>query len=222
VGGNSGAGKAVPRSKAKVKKRSFTITGSQPAAVLEAIQNHNSMEAAGGARSRDDLDMEQALKTGEDSSSGGSGNVSPPDVIRSAIKKDDNGREIVKGTPANASSTNIIDNLFGVPDKIVIPERYVPETDMDHQTPEEREVRLKKADSIRRMLADQSTTSAGVGDLETGAEGGASSLESAEAERSEEKKHRERLLALNQVIAQQVLEKSRMVAGKNQQTNSNS
>ena len=44
VGGNSGAGKAVPRSKAKVKKRSFTITGSQPAAVLEAIQNHNSME----------------------------------------------------------------------------------------------------------------------------------------------------------------------------------
>ena len=86
------------------------------------------MQAAGGARSRDDLDMEQALKTGEDSSSGGSGNVSPPDVIRSAIKKDDNGREIVKGTPANASSTKIIDNLFGVPDKIVIPERYVPET----------------------------------------------------------------------------------------------
>ena len=87
------------------------------------------MQAAGGARSRDDLDMEQALKNGEDSSSGGgSGNVSPPDVIRSAINKDDNGREIVKGTPANASSTKIIDNLFGVPDKIVIPERYVPET----------------------------------------------------------------------------------------------
>ena len=46
VGGNSGGGvgRAVPRSKAKVKKRSFTITGSQPAAVLEAIQNHNSIE----------------------------------------------------------------------------------------------------------------------------------------------------------------------------------
>ena len=88
------------------------------------------MQAAGGARSRDDLDMEQALKNGEDSSSG-SGNVSPPDVIRSAINKDDNGREIVKGTPANASSTKIIDNLFGVPDKIVIPERYVPETVSD-------------------------------------------------------------------------------------------
>ena len=98
---------------------------------------------------------------------------------------------------------------------IFFPDDFVQ--DMDHQTPEEREVRLKKADSIRRMLADQSgTTTAGVGggDLETGGGAEASSLESAEAERSEEKKHRERLLALNQVIAQQVLEKSRMVAGE--------
>ena len=68
--------------------------------------------------------MEQALKGAETDSSG---NVSPPDVIRSAINKDDSGREIVKGTPAGAS-TKIIDNLFGVPDKIVIPERYIPET----------------------------------------------------------------------------------------------
>jgi hypothetical protein len=29
---------------------------------------------------------------------------------------------------------------------------------MDNQTPEERKVRLKKVDSIRRMLAEQSTT----------------------------------------------------------------
>ena len=41
-----------------------------------------------------------------------------------AINKDDE-RDIVKGTP---TSTRIIDNLFGVPDKIVIPERYIPET----------------------------------------------------------------------------------------------
>ena len=80
---------------------------------------------------------------------------------------------------------------------------------MDHQTPEEREVRLKKADSIRRMLADQ-------GHHGPGESNEASSLDSSEAKQQldEEKKHRERLLALNQVIAQQVLEKSRMVAGK--------
>lgn len=33
-----------------------------------------------------------------------------------------------------------------------------PLQDMDNLTPEERQVRLKKADSIRRMLAEQSTT----------------------------------------------------------------
>ena len=85
---------------------------------------------------------------------------------------------------------------------------------MDHQTPEEREVRLKKADSIRRMLADQGHHG-DPGGAASGS-GGASSLDSSEAKQQldEEKKHRERLLALNQVIAQQVLEKSRMVAGK--------
>ena len=70
--------------------------------------------------------MEQALKSAETDTSG-TGNVSPPDVVRSAINKDDSGREIVKGTPAGASA-KIIDNLFGVPDKIVIPERYIPDT----------------------------------------------------------------------------------------------
>ena len=85
---------------------------------------------------------------------------------------------------------------------------------MDHQTPEEREVRLKKADSIRRMLADQGHHGE-PGGAASGS-GGASSLDSSEAKQQldEDKKHRERLLALNQVIAQQVLEKSRMVAGK--------
>ena len=37
--------------------------------------------------------------------------------------------------------------------KVTIP---FQKQDMDNQTPEERQVRLKKADSIRRMLADQS------------------------------------------------------------------
>ena len=67
-----------------------------------------------------------------------------------------------------------VDNLLGVPEKINIPERYVPEeqvlinpderffvvwsTDpydqVDERSPEERRTRLKKADSIRRMLAE--------------------------------------------------------------------
>ena len=79
-----------------------------------------------------------------------------------------------------------MDNLLGVPEKINIPERYVPEeqvrsdagdiedpsidvtlehfrgcmlgnlkrTQVDERSPEERRTRLKKADSIRRMLAE--------------------------------------------------------------------
>jgi len=60
----------------------------------------------GSARSRDDLDMEQALKPRGQNT---------PDVIRSAIDKNDSG-------------IATIDNLFGAPEKIVIPERYIPDT----------------------------------------------------------------------------------------------
>ena len=62
------------------------------------------------ARSRDDLDMEQAL---------GPRGLSTPDVIKSAL--DQNNETVPK------VNTSPFDNLFGVPDKITIPERYVPE-----------------------------------------------------------------------------------------------
>ena len=94
---------------------------------------------------------------------------------------------------------------------------------MDNLTPEERQVRLKKADSIRRMLAEQPSA----GQTNKGMyccffnitfcciafsvfaeDGGESNVV-----KDEEKKQREHLLALNQVIARQVMEKSRMVAG---------
>jgi hypothetical protein len=99
---------------------------------------------------------------------------------------------------------------------------------MDEVTPEERQVRLKKADSIRKMLAGQSkvTTShkiatqykysrlvtASSGDAGANTNGGGVRPEVLEA-MSQEKKEREHLLALNQVIARQVMEKSRRVAG---------
>jgi hypothetical protein len=156
-----------------------------------------------------------------------------------------------------SANLRLIDNLFGIPDKIIIPERYIPDTvstmslrfnkiisfwwlkffykkakrirkylqmpcsnfqDMDNQTPEERQVRLKKADSIRRMLADQGSPAANamnsLGD--SGSSMGDQSIMSAEVRQQmgEEKRQREHLLGLNQIIAQQVMEKSRMVAGR--------
>lgn len=83
-------------------------------------------------------------------------------------------------------------------------------------TPEEKQVRLKKADSIRKMLAEQSTTSQ--------QSSGTKFYIHSNFARSdptfpienmdEEKKAREQLLALNQVIAQQVLQKRRSLPGK--------
>ena len=54
--------------------------------------------------------MEQAL---------GPRGLSTPDVIKSAL--DQNNEAVPK------VNTSPFDNLFGVPDKITIPERYVPE-----------------------------------------------------------------------------------------------
>lgn len=62
------------------------------------------------ARSFDDLDLEQALKN-ED--------LSTPDVIKSALDHKSEGSKISETT---------IDRLFGAPDKIIIPERYIPDT----------------------------------------------------------------------------------------------
>ena len=77
-----------------------------------------------GARSRDDLDLEQTIKSPS--------NTSPPDVIRSALNKDgdQDGNEDSSGAQVISPSSNLrmIDNLFGIPDKIVIPERYIPDT----------------------------------------------------------------------------------------------
>lgn len=57
-------------------------------------------------RARDDLDMEVALRP----------RMNAPDVVRSALGQ---GEKI---------SENTIDNLLLAPNKIVIPERYIPET----------------------------------------------------------------------------------------------
>jgi hypothetical protein len=185
---------------------------------MEALNEHQAK--MDGARSRDDIDLEQTIKSPSSNS--------PPDVIRSALNKDgdqDGDGQSSDNNIVSPSSTNLrmIDNLFGIPDKIVIPERYIPDTDMDNQTPEERQVRLKKADSIRRMLAEQSGPAGNamnsLGD--SGSSLGDQSTMSAEVRQQmdDEKRQREHLLGLNQLIAQQVKERSRMVAGKNSQQN---
>merc|ERR1739838_133984 len=116
--------------------------------------------------------------------------------------------DVVRSTYDSEFRTNAFDNLFGAPEKISIPERYIPEQ-TDERSPEEKRTRLKKADSIRRMLADSQATPV------------VTRREGREGERTtninDEKKQREQILALNQVLARQVMEKSRAVAGQNKE-----
>lgn len=57
-------------------------------------------------RARDDLDMERALRP----------RINAPDVVRSTLSQ----KEL-------KFNENMIDQLLGAPNKIFIPERYVPE-----------------------------------------------------------------------------------------------
>ena len=56
-----------------------------------------------------------------------------------------------------------IDKLFGAPDKIQIPERYVPEKETADPAVagEERRRKMEKVESIRRMLGAQAPAMAG-------------------------------------------------------------
>lgn len=96
---------------------------------------------------------------------------------------------------------------------------------MDNITQEERQVRLKKADSIRRMLADTGAAPVLGGKIQIdphsrdvtkiSPHSSFPGLTPKQKENLEdEKKEREHILALNQVLARQVMEKSRIVAGK--------
>ncbi len=71
-----------------------------------------------------------------------------PDVVRSTLYRSD------------FSSYNVqtIDCAIGTPEKILIPERYVPEH-TPQLSPEERDKRLKKAEAIRKMLSETSAFS---------------------------------------------------------------
>merc|ERR1711874_264826 len=163
----------------KKKKRHMTITSSHPA-VLEALNRHDAKMEEVRVRSRDDLDIERTLKQPSDA----------PDLVQSTYTQQE-----------SEFRSNAFDNLFGVPEKINIPERYVPDQ-REESSPEEKRTRLKKADSIRKMLADSSTPI----------------VKRKESDKSinmnEEKRQREQILALNQVLAQQVIAKSRASQGQ--------
>lgn len=114
--------------------------------------------------------------------------INAPDVVRSALG------------PREKISENTIDKLFGAPNKILIPERYVPEQPPELSA-EEKKRRQEKVEVIKKMLSETPTIA------------GNDSSTSVPPTRAE-KKQREHLLQLNQILAQQVMQMSKIVAGK--------
>lgn len=94
-------------------------------------------------RARDDMDMERALRQ----------RIDAPDVVRSTLSN--------KELKYNEST---IDNILGTPNKISIPERYIPEQ-LPQLSAEEQEYRLRKVESIKKMLSDTALISSSSANL---------------------------------------------------------
>ncbi|XP_076055602.1 uncharacterized protein LOC143033881 isoform X3 [Oratosquilla oratoria] len=155
------------RSVPKEKRRHHTISSSKPL----TLETCSGLEE--GARSRDDCDMVRALRP-----------RNHPDVVKSTLSSRD----------LRINETTI-DSVLGAPNKILIPERYMPDEDDEKEiSAEEQAQREQKAESIRKMLTE--TTANPTKPEMT----------------HKEKREREHILALNQILARQVMEKSRIVA----------
>ncbi|XP_014250427.1 uncharacterized protein LOC106667180 isoform X2 [Cimex lectularius] len=167
-------GKGEKRLVPKEKRRHHTVSG-------PSIMTPKSVYSQRG--SRDDLDMERVLRP----------RLTTPDVVRSTLNRTD---------PNFTKET--IDNILGAPGKIVIPERYIPET-QPQLTKEEIQKRSKKADAIRKMLCETATVSPKDAEVKE-------KTSTLKHKVEEEKRNREHLLQLSQILAQEVMEKSKIVA----------
>lgn len=77
--------------------------------------------------------------------------INAPDVVRSAM-----------GGNRDKVSENTIDKLFAAPNKIVIPERYIPEQ-LPELSPEEKKKRQEKVEAIKKMLSEAPMNTSNVG-----------------------------------------------------------
>ncbi|XP_045504460.1 uncharacterized protein LOC123701080 isoform X3 [Colias croceus] len=147
------------------KRRHYTAPHHLSAKTLNELPKDSYKHDAMG-RSVDDADMERALRG------------AAPDVVRSALP----------------NKPDSIDQLLAAPQKIVIPERYIPEKPPE-LSPEEQQKRQEKVESIKKMLTSSS------GDASNKSPDG-------------EKRQREHLLQMNQILAKQVTEMSKIIAVK--------
>ncbi|KAJ0172217.1 hypothetical protein K1T71_012190 [Dendrolimus kikuchii] len=155
----------------KEKRRHYTAPHHLSAKTLNEVPKDGYNQDKMG-RSLDDADMERALRGGV-----------APDVVRSALP------------PQKLRlADNTIEQLLAAPQKILIPERYIPEKPPE-LSPEEQQKRQQKVESIKKMLTS-------------------TSADPSKSPDGDEKRQREHLLQMNQILAKQVTEMSKIIAVK--------
>uniref|UniRef100_A0A336LRT2 CSON002371 protein n=1 Tax=Culicoides sonorensis TaxID=179676 RepID=A0A336LRT2_CULSO len=121
----------------KEKKRHNTAPHHINSQFIEQMQSNKKLNNnEGNFRALDDIDIEVAIRP----------RLNAPDVIKSAIGQ----REKI--------SESTIDKLFTTPDKILIPERYIADEELE-LSPDEEKKRKQKVEAIKKMLRETPSVS---------------------------------------------------------------
>ncbi|CAG0918493.1 unnamed protein product [Notodromas monacha] len=195
----------------RLRRKHHTVSSSQPITLENTPHFSKKKNPAAGGKWADDLDMERALRSPHN-------RLSTPDVVRSTITKKKELRY----------NEETIDTILSKPRKINIPERYVPE-EMELSAIE-KAARERKAEAIKKMLLSETQIAAEICSASNAGDGsstktpGMASRTSTTTEENghdgtlmkakveAEKRRREHMLALNQALAKEVIERTKIVA----------
>ncbi|XP_052065774.1 uncharacterized protein LOC127705489 isoform X8 [Mytilus californianus] len=156
------------------KGRYMTISSSEPVKMETSLLQPASLHSvAGDLMTNNNLDM-------------------VPDIVKSSTTKVDQMDEV-----------SFEREVLAFPNKVEIPERYMPESDEESFTEEEKYRRQEKSDRLKKILTQQSIHSLSQPDVSNVAQ---------------EKVRRAQLLTMNQELARQVTKKSREAAAARRKT----
>ncbi|XP_063401639.1 uncharacterized protein LOC134685636 isoform X4 [Mytilus trossulus] len=156
------------------KGRYMTISSSEPVKMETSLLQPASLHSvAGDLMTNNNLDM-------------------VPDIVKSSTTKVD-----------QMDDTSFEREVLAFPNKVLIPERYMPESDEESFTEEEKYRRQEKSDRLKKILTQQSIHSLSQPDVSNVAQ---------------EKVRRAQLLTMNQELARQVTKKSREAAAARRKT----
>ncbi|CAG0896530.1 unnamed protein product [Darwinula stevensoni] len=174
------------------KRKHITVSSSRPV-TLETVRKSATWRGA-----RDDLELSGGQLGQNLGHTPAAHRHSTPDVVKSTMPH----RKEVK------YNEETIDTILGTPQKILIPERYVPEDAV--LSKEEQAERSRKAEAIKKMLLSESALASSEDGL--GGDPNEDSPSLMKQKVALERRQREQLLSLSQTLAREASARTRRVA----------